>query len=93
VKGLQQAGRLERLRELLTALEAEEILPVDREAAIIAGRIYGELDRTGQTIGRGDPLIAGVAIHHNLLLVTGNTQHFERIGRLGFDLKLADWRT
>jgi tRNA(fMet)-specific endonuclease VapC len=93
VKGLQQAGRLERLDELVLALAVEEILPIDREVAIVAGRIYGELDRTGQTIGRADPLIAGAAVHHNLVLVTGNTQHFERIQRLGFQLQLADWRT
>jgi tRNA(fMet)-specific endonuclease VapC len=54
--------------------------------------IYGELEKSGQTIGRADPFIAGIAIAHNLQLVSGNTKHFERIAVLGFPLSLADWR-
>jgi len=55
--------------------------------------IYGELERTGQPIGRADPLIGGIALAHNLVLVTGNTKHFERVIALGFPLSLADWPT
>lgn len=92
VQGLQRTGRENRIQELMSALSAEEILPIDVESAIIAGRIYGELVRTGQTIGRADPMIAGVAIHHDLPLVTGNTKHFERIVSLEFGLRLENWR-
>lgn len=92
VSGLQRTSRTNRLQNLLAALAAEEILPLDRESSIIAGTIYGELMRTGQTIGRVDPMIAGIALHHDLTLVTGNTQHFERIISLGFPLRLENWR-
>jgi len=92
VKGFQKAGRADRIQTLTTALVGEEILPFDRESAILAGRIYGELEKTGQTIGRADPLIAGISVRHNLVLVTGNTRHFERIVELGFPLLLQDWR-
>ena len=70
----------------------EEVLPLDVDAALIAGRIYGELEKSGQTIGRADPLIAGIALAHTLELVTGSTNHFERIASLGYPLKLRDWR-
>jgi len=50
------------------------------------------LEKTGQTIGRADPLIAGIALQHNLILITGNTKHFERIVRLGYPLRMDDWR-
>jgi tRNA(fMet)-specific endonuclease VapC len=76
----------------LSGLASEEVLALDREAASIAGRIYGELERTGQTIGRLDPLIAAIAIHHDLELVTGNEKHFERVVSLGFPLRLGNWR-
>ncbi len=92
VKGLQKAGRIDRIEELTAALLDEEILPLDQEAAITAGRIYGELEKTGQTIGRADPLIAGIALRHNLILVTGNTKHFKRIVQMGFPLRMEDWR-
>jgi predicted nucleic acid-binding protein len=92
VKGLHKRALDERIRGLLAAVTSEELLTLDLDAAVIAGRIYGELEKTGQTIGRIDPLIAGTAIAHDLVLVTGNMKHFERIVSLGFPLKLLDWR-
>ena len=92
VKGFQKRGCQDRILDLVARLAKEELLPLDRDAAVIAGRIYGELEKAGLTIGRSDPLIAGIALAHNLTLVTGNTKHFERIVALGFPLALADWR-
>jgi len=92
IKGLQKVGRIDHIEKLTNALVAEEILPLDQEAAILAGRIYGELEKTGQTIGRADPLIAGIALRHNLVLITGNTKHFQRIVQLGFPLRMDDCR-
>jgi tRNA(fMet)-specific endonuclease VapC len=93
VSGLQRLKRHVRIDALLDALDAEEILPIDMESAIIAGKIHGDLVRTGQTIGHADPMIAAIAIQHNLTLVTGNTQHFQRIIDHGYPLRLDDWRT
>lgn len=92
VKGLQKAQRADQIPSLLAALAGEEILPFDEEAAELAGRIYGELERTGQPIGRADPMVAAIALQHKLVLVTGNMHHFERILGLGFPLSLHDWR-
>lgn len=92
VKGFQKAGRVDRINQLVDSLNEQVILPLNDQAAVIAGQIYGELERIGQPIGYADPLIAAIAIHHDLVLVTGNTQHFSRISNLGFDLRLDDWR-
>jgi tRNA(fMet)-specific endonuclease VapC len=93
VKGFQKMGREDRIQTLIAGLAAEEILPLDYDGAIIGGKIYGELEKSGQTIGRADPLIAGIALHHRLTLITGNAKHFERIIALGFPLAIRDWRT
>ena len=93
VRGFQRAGRNDQIANLLTSIHAEQVLSLNEDAAVMAGKIYGELERTGQTIGRADPMIAGIALHHDLTLATGNTQHFERIIRLGFPLRLENWRT
>lgn len=92
VKGLQKAQRADQIPSVLAALAGEEILPFDEEAAELAGRIYGELERTGQPIGRADATVAAIAFQHKLVLVTGNMNHFERILNLGFPLSLHDWR-
>ncbi|MBX9790016.1 MAG: PIN domain-containing protein [Pirellulales bacterium] len=64
VKGFQKAERPDRIQSLLASLSTEEILPLDRKAAELAGRIYGELERTGQPIGRADPMVAAIALQH-----------------------------
>ena len=63
-----------------------------RDTAELAGRIAGELERIGQPIGTADPMIAAIALHHGLELVTGNTAHFQRIQQIGYPLTLANWR-
>jgi tRNA(fMet)-specific endonuclease VapC len=92
VKGLQKRGLDVRISDLIAGLVKEELLLLELDSAVVAGRIYGELEKSGQTIGRVDPLIAGTAIAHNLVLVTGNVRHFERVVALGFPLRLSDWR-
>ena len=48
VRGWQQKQNLRRLQSFLTLIASEEILPFDQPAAELAGRIAGDLDRTGQ---------------------------------------------
>ncbi len=92
VKGLQKRGEPGRIEKLVQACEGEEVLLLDKTSAVIAGRIYGELEKQGLSIGRADPLIAGIALANDFTLATGNTKHFQRIVDLGFPLRLVDWR-
>jgi tRNA(fMet)-specific endonuclease VapC len=92
VKGFVRMGREDRIPYLEDHLKDQEILSLDAFAAVLAGRIFGELERTGQPIGRIDPFIAAIALRHGLTLVTGNAKHFQRIVDLGFPLQLANWR-
>ncbi len=81
-----------RLQKVLRELANVEVLPLDSAAALLAGQILADLERDGRPIGSADPLIAGICIDHALPLVTGNTEHFERIQRLGYPLQLQTWR-
>jgi len=92
VRGFQKRQSFGRLQRFLSSLATEAILPFDQSAAELAGRIAGELDRIGQPIGRADPMIAAIALGHNLELVTGNTAHYQRIQQLGYSLTLVNWR-
>jgi predicted nucleic acid-binding protein len=93
VRGLQKKHATRQLQAFLANIASEEILPFDRDAAVLAGRIEGELERVGRPIGRADPMIAAVALLHGLELVTGNTSHYQRILQIGHPLALHDWRT
>jgi tRNA(fMet)-specific endonuclease VapC len=92
VRGYYLAGRLEKLTEFLASLADHEVLAFSESTAELAGKIDADLLRTGQPIGRADPMIAATAIEHDLVLVTGNIKHFERIQALGYPLRLENWR-
>ena len=92
VKGFHKMGRTEALQKFLQAIQQSEVLSFDEASAEIAGRIYGDLEKAGQPIGRADVMIAAISLRHNLTLVTGNTRHYERIQKLGYPLQLDNWR-
>lgn len=62
-------------------------LPLDRQAAKIAGKIRARLNTLGTPIGSNDLLIAAIALANGLTLVTHNTREFSRIE----GLKYEDW--
>ena len=51
------------------------------------GDIRWQLERSGKNIDHFDMLIGATALHENLIVVTGNTNHFERIP----DLRIENW--
>jgi tRNA(fMet)-specific endonuclease VapC len=92
VQGFHRVQNARRLLNFLNAVALEQVIVFDQPAAELAGRISADLERTGQSIGLADPMIAAVALQHGLELVTGNTAHFQRIQQLGYPLALANWR-
>ena len=92
VKGFHKLQREDRITQFLAGLHSVELLTLDLRASELAGRIYADLERTGQPIGRADPMIAAIALRNGLSLVTGNLSHFARIQALSYQLQLEDWR-
>jgi len=39
-----------------------------------------------------DPLIAATALHHQLVLVSANVAHYQRVVQVGYSLRLENWR-
>lgn len=93
VKGLHKVRREERIQQFLQGLTHVEVLVFDERSGELAGRIAADLERSGQPIGRADPMIAAMALQHGLTLVTGNTAHYERVKALGYPLDIENWRT
>ena len=56
------------------------IVPVERHAADLSGRILVRSRREGWQMGSMDALIAATAMVHDMALATLNRQHFERLG-------------
>ena len=63
-------------------LRAVDVLPLNRSILKRYARIRGELRRSGTLISDNDILIGATALYHNLMVVTHNRKHFERIPQL-----------
>jgi tRNA(fMet)-specific endonuclease VapC len=68
-------------------LEEYPTLPWTADAADRYGEIASHLQLVGKTVGIMDTQIAAHALAENLILVTHNTRHFERVP----GLKIEDW--
>ncbi|MBE2294625.1 MAG: type II toxin-antitoxin system VapC family toxin [Phycisphaerales bacterium] len=80
-----EATRLQQLVE--TFLRFVATLSWDAATADCYGLLRATLHRTGQPIGDHDTMIAAQALAANLILVTHNLAHFNRIN----GLKCEDW--
>lgn len=89
--GLEKLTDENRKKALLNALEyifsSIKILEFNDEAAWLYGKIRTELCNAGQDIGVMDTLIAAHALSQDLILVSNNLKHFQRISQL----KVESW--
>jgi tRNA(fMet)-specific endonuclease VapC len=91
IRGWHKQQREDRVLQFITGLSAVEVLVMDLDQYILAGRILADLERTGQPIGLADTMIAAIAVQQNITLITGNQSHYRRISALGYDLNLDRW--
>jgi len=67
---------------------AGRILSFDEDAAREYGAIRADLEARGEMIGDRDCMIAGIARHRRMSVVTANLDEFRRVP----GLKVSDWR-
>lgn len=78
-------------RFLQLAAVHDEIVP-EGEDYRLAASIRAALKIAGKEIGRADPVIAACAVRRNLVLITGNTRHYQFVVDVGFPLVMDNWR-
>lgn len=88
VSGLQSIGANKRIEEFEKFCELIDIINLDKRSILASCKIYSALKRSGNLIDDIDILIAGIAKSNNLVMVTDNTQHFERIE----NIKIENWK-
>jgi tRNA(fMet)-specific endonuclease VapC len=76
-----------KVRELVVG--ALLVLPFDERAAEVYGPLRARLESEGRRLDEPDLRIASIAISRDLIVVTGNVRHFNRIP----DLKVENWLT
>jgi tRNA(fMet)-specific endonuclease VapC len=75
------------LAKIKTLEQSLDILITGQETAEIFGKMKSRLESGGNRLDDFDLIIASIALTHNLVLVTNNEKHFQRIE----GLKLENW--
>ena len=78
--GLTRADHLDRWLDGLLTTYADRILPLDAQAARLAGQISDAAVAQGCHPGFADVAIAALAQNAGLLLLTCNLKHFQTLG-------------
>jgi len=87
-KGIEYKGSEKQKIAFEQFVDEIEVLNISRNTVKISASIYSDLRKKGVTIGSSDLLIAGIAIHSDLQLITNNTAHFAQIQ----GLSLHNWK-
>jgi len=75
------------LAKIKTLENALEIIPVGNESVEIFGMLKANLEKSGTPLDDFDLILASCALAHNLILVTNNEKHFQRIE----GLRMENW--
>lgn len=89
LRGLHAKDAKRQITAFLARCRASVVYPVTEEVVDRAAVIYGSLWKRGKLISEGDLLIAATALLQDLIVVTGNEDHFQRVE----GLRVANWRT
>lgn len=73
------ANTPERIARTQLLLNGVQVLVFDETVAKLAGRLYDDLQRSGQQLEFRDVMIAATALHNNLPVKTLNSRHFSKI--------------
>ncbi len=85
--GIENSERPEKNRQVLeNFLTGVKILPIYHSLDFFA-KEKARLRKNGTLIDDFDLLIGATSVEHNLIMVTNNTKHFERIS----NIELEDW--
>jgi tRNA(fMet)-specific endonuclease VapC len=85
LNGLLYKDARRQLQSFEQFVALNKVIPLDQEVAGLAADIFADLRKKGQTLDHNDVLIAATALIHDMVLVTNNTSHFQRIPKLSIE--------
>jgi len=85
LRGLKDLGNEEKLGKFEDFIQENELVSIGKETVEKAAEIYAYLKKEGNLIEDADILMAGTAIVEDLVLITNNIKHFERVKGLRLD--------
>ncbi len=84
--GAEKSGNQKHFQDVENILKMFKVIPIS-SALLQYAKIRWSLERVGKKVDTMDLFIGSTALCHKMVLVTGNTKHFERFE----GLKLDNW--
>jgi tRNA(fMet)-specific endonuclease VapC len=88
LRGLKDLGNVEKLNKFEEFVQENELLSIRKETIQKAAEIYAYLKTEGNLIEDADILMAAIALVENLVLITDNIKHFNRVK----NLPIENWK-
>ena len=85
MNGLLYKDAKKQLAKFEEFIQLNNVLSLTMNIALISAKIFAELRRNGMVISHNDVMIAGTAMKNDMVLITNNTSHFDRIDGLEID--------
>lgn len=88
LRGLKDIGNEEKIRKFEEFIQENELVSIRKETIQKAAEIYACLKKKGNLIEDADILMASIALVEDLVLITDNIGHFQRVK----DLQIENWK-
>lgn len=87
LSGLKHRDAHKKMSLFMQFVSKNKVMPLTESSVAVSADIYAELRKDGEPLDDMDLLISGIAVANNLVLVTRNKKHFQKIERL----EIEDW--
>lgn len=88
LRGLKYKKAIMQIERFENFISSNNLIFITKTSAKMSAEKFAELQIIGKTTGTSDLLIAGIALEHNLTLVTNNEKHYKDIS----GLKIENWK-
>ncbi len=88
LRGLKFKKAIKQIERFENFVASNNLLFITKSSAEMSAEKYAELQIKGKTTGTSDLLIAGIALKHDLTVVTNNEKHYKDIS----GLRIENWK-
>lgn len=85
ISGLEYRDANKQMESFIKFSSQNNIIHLTPKSSKISAKIYANLRKAGTPVDDIDLLIAGIALENNFIMITNNTNHFERIKGLAVE--------
>jgi tRNA(fMet)-specific endonuclease VapC len=85
LRGLKYQKAIIQIERFEKFISSNNLIFITKTSVEISAERFAELQIKGKTIGTSDLLIAGIALQHNLTVVTNNEKHYNNISGLSIE--------